>query len=135
MIFSRKAIINVVVICILLAASVLMFFPLSSWFYSFKSDLETKTIDSQDFESSVEILEINGVNLTLKSTLDGSFNLEEIRIDNASCYYNLDIEKGITTINVSSCVSGLTDFKAYSIAVISNVGIKNEYEILRNSPS
>jgi len=133
---KKQAITGLVVTSLLLVSSVLMFFYVKGWFVLYQDDFKV-SIEGKDFQSTVKILKVENTSLTVKNEYRDNLKIDKIKIGTNICPNtpNLQINTGITKIDISSCLLGLQALKAYDVSIYTDQGIISEDEILRKIPT
>jgi len=104
----------------------------NSWFADYIND---KNIETEKQKLSIPIIEnVIGDNLYLKNTFEEDLTINKVTIGGQDCDESLSLEKGITNVNIESCLSGLEKGK-HEIVVYTNLGLHAEYFYLNPKPS
>lgn len=129
---SSKSVGALVSISLLLVVSVIVFFQVNSWFSIYKSDIEVE-IASGDIQRNIEIVKVEGTKVFLNNKYKDELTINSIKIANKSCPIGSStIDKGLAIIDVGSCTRGFENLTSYSVALLTDFGVKEENQLLRN---
>lgn len=132
MIKSKKAIVTVAVIISFLLISVVFFTTYYSFLGSQTSDFELK-VSGADFNRDIEIIKVDGSDIVLKNDFANTLSITSIQINSIECLSSTEIiNLGLNTIDIGNCTNSLSLMTLYSVLVISNYGIREEYEVLHS---
>jgi hypothetical protein len=121
---SKKAIIPVVAISLLLVVSVMAVIAFSDWYKSFSSSTLVVIEKQNSDSSSVSVLSFVGSNLYIKS--NGNTSINSISINSVNCNFNGSIS-GLDSINVSSCIGNVSGFVSIVIITENNIIESSKY--------
>lgn len=129
---DKKAMSQVIVLALLILSFTLASVYLLNWFNIKKSDVEI-IFETGNFERRVEIDKVDGTFLYVENDFRDGLQLLQIVINDSDCNVASSlINRGYVAIDIGTCTLGLEESTAYEVKLITNMGVKSEYEILRS---
>lgn len=130
---NKLALSGVVATALLLVVAVASIVSFQGWYNTYSSQL----LNDVDEKSSNQIAQtgietLNGNKLYFKNGENTNISIEQIKIDNINCNVTGDFEPGVSTIDVSACVSNITT-QTPEIVVFTNDNIISKNVFVENS--
>lgn len=131
---KKKAVTPIIGITFLLLLSVIVFFVVQNWYTQNQSSFEI-SLNSEALSDKIEILEVNSTSILLDNDFRDNLPIDEVFINGSLCSsVATTISLGQVLLQLSNtsgeCSYG-NDLVPYKVTIVSLLGIKEEYEVIR----
>lgn len=130
--FYKKCLSGVVAISLLMLASTVFYFVAFDSFQDVKSNFEV-LIASKNLEENFEINKIEGTKMYVQNDFKNDLILNSLSIGDRVCYLNnYSIDIGSAVVDIGGCTYGLEEIKPYDIKLVTDYGVYDNYEVLKD---
>lgn len=131
---SKKGLVPLIMIILLLLVSVILFLYLKGWFSEYKQTVEAKVTQDSDLSRDIEILRVEGSTILVRNLYADNLTLQQVIVGGKTCSIpQTTINRGVVSIDIGACTAALQDYQAYSVSLVTSAGIKKEEEIVKIS--
>ena len=121
---SKKALGPVVAVALLLVVGVTAVIGFQTWYQGYSSQLFTQS-ESQGSDLTTGVERVVGDTLYFKSNKD-NMTITRVQVGNQDCNYQNSTQKGITQIDISSCLQSTSTGTSQEVVIYTDQGVFSE---------